>query len=73
MGEALEAYKYYTSGYLPEVYDSNTGRQLSILDQSEFFIKSSTLVEKVKNKAESQAIKESQAKTSAPTPKKGRR
>jgi hypothetical protein len=29
-------------------------------------------VEKVKNKAESQAIKESQAKTSAPTPKKGR-
>ena len=73
MGEALESYKYYTSGYLPEVYDSKTGRQLSILDQSEFFIKASSVVERVKNKAESQAIKESQAKTSAPTPKKGRR
>lgn len=53
------------------MYDTHTNRPLSILDQTEFFVKASSLVEKAKNKAEAQAIKGSENKP-APPPPKGR-
>lgn len=68
VGDALQAYQFYESGYLPEVYDENTNRPLSILDQTEFFTKAHQVVSKVKNKAEQQAMEASQNSSKSKTP-----
>ena len=45
-------YQFYEQGYLPEVWDTQYSRPCSILDQTDFFHKSFSVVSKVKNKAE---------------------
>jgi len=62
LGDAVDAYKWYTDGYLPEVWDESLQRPCSIMDQTDFFIKASRMVEGVKNKAESERMKESKNK-----------
>lgn len=58
VGDAMEAYQLFEAGYLPEVQDAVTGRQLSILDQTEFFTGAHTLVSRVKGKQEAKAYEE---------------
>lgn len=62
VGDSLEAWHYYTDGYLPEVYDVGTKKHLSILDQSDFFTVAHSLVESAKNKAEAQMMQKAKNK-----------
>jgi hypothetical protein len=62
VGDAMEAWSLHQAGYLPEVYDENAKKPLSILDQTEFFTVTSRLVESVKNKQEAKAYEAMQSK-----------
>ena len=66
--DSLQAFQYYNAGFLPETYDASTGRNLSILDQSDFFHKAVSIVERVKNKAEAKAMEDAKRAS----PKKGK-
>lgn len=63
VGDAMEAYQLFEAGYLPEVTDNVTGKQLSVLDQTEFFISAHSLVSRVKNKQEARAYEEMNRKS----------
>ena len=65
VGDALNCYKFYSAGFLPEVWDSQKEQPASILDQTDFFHTMITLVESTKNKAEAEAHKKMMSKSKA--------
>lgn len=60
--DAITSWKFYNDGFLPDTFSSITKEPLSIIDQSDFFITSSKLVESVKNRAEAKAYEVMQNK-----------
>ena len=63
VGDSLSAYAYYEAGFLPEVYDEYTQKNLSILDQSEFFTFGHSIVGMIKNKYEAKRLQQIKGKS----------